>query len=182
VHQSRHVRAIPGRVLQTRGAETLIATTAEHLSGSVGERAPDARPPLLKDCQDNSKTLLHGAESAAHPRLAIPAQPRVHGSPADSMPHRHFGDGQAILERLQADPIALFHHAQLHKHELVPPIALSPCGRADWKEVGCVKHQADAPHTVKHLVDLRCQVSAGLLRSIAVKNVSATYALDCHNL
>jgi hypothetical protein len=46
-----------------------------------------------------------------------------------------------------------------------------------------VKHQADAPYTVKHLLDLRCQVSAGLLQALAtVKTVSAMYALDCHNL
>jgi hypothetical protein len=30
-------------------------------------------------------------------------------------------------------------------------MALSPCGQADWREAGYVKHQADAPQTVKHL-------------------------------
>jgi hypothetical protein len=35
---------------------------------------------------------------------------------------------------------------------------------------GCVKHQADAPHTVKHLLDLRCQVSAVLLQSAVLGN------------
>jgi hypothetical protein len=34
------------------------------------------------------------------------------------------------------------------------------CGRADRMDAGCVKHQADAQHTVKHLLDLRCQVTA----------------------
>jgi hypothetical protein len=37
----------------------------------------------------------------------------------------------------------LFHQVQLHKHEPGPPIALSPCGRADWRKIGCVKHEAD---------------------------------------
>jgi hypothetical protein len=47
----------------------------------------------------------------------------------------------------------------------VPPMALSPCGRADWREAGRVKHEADAPYTFKHLLDLRCQLSAGLLHT-----------------
>jgi hypothetical protein len=69
------------------------------------------------------------------------------------------------------------------KTNLVPQMALSPCGRAGRREAGCVKHQADAPHTVKHLLDLRCQVSAGLLQTTpATKTVSAMYALDSHNL
>jgi hypothetical protein len=48
---------------------------------------------------------------------------------------------------------------------LAPPMALSPCGRAGRREAGGVKHQVDAPRTVKHLLDPRCQVSAGLSRS-----------------
>jgi hypothetical protein len=54
---------------------------------------------------------------------------------------------------------------------LVPPVALSPCGRAARREAGCVKHQADAPHTVKHLMDLRCRVSAGLLHALRKSKV-----------
>jgi hypothetical protein len=51
------------------------------------------------------------------------------------------------------------------------------------REAGCVKHQADALHIVKHLLDLRCQVSARLLqRTSTTKTVSAMYALGCHNL
>ena len=36
------------------------------------------------------------------------------------MSPRHLGDGKAILEHLQDDPVALFHHVQLHKHEPGP--------------------------------------------------------------
>jgi len=62
---------------------------------------------------------------------------------------------------------------------LVPPMALSPCGRAGWREAGGVKHQADAQHTVKHLLDSRCQVSVGLLHDLRrPKTVSAMYALE----
>jgi hypothetical protein len=63
--------------------------------------------------------------------------------------HRHIRERKAFLEHLQDDPVALFHHDQLTSTNLVP-MALSPCGRADWKETGYVTHQADAPHTVKH--------------------------------
>jgi hypothetical protein len=50
-------------------------------------------------------------------------------------------------------------------------MALSPCGRADWRVAGCVKHPADPPHTAKHLLDPRCQVSAGLLHEREAVNL-----------
>jgi hypothetical protein len=71
-----------------------------------------------------------------------------------------------------------------HRHPTVDgPMALSPRGRADWREADCVKHQADAPYAVKHLLGPRRQVSAGLSHmDERDQTVSVMYALDCHNL
>ena len=73
---------------------------------------------------------------------------------------------QALIDQLQgADTDVLrrvLEHAMqpLIEAEAATQIGAGPHERA----AGCVKHQADAPHTVKHLLDPRCQVPAGLLQ------------------
>jgi hypothetical protein len=81
--------------------------------------------------------------------------------PADSMSHRHLGDGKTIREFLQDDPVALFHHVQLHKHEPDPFNGAQPLRTSGLEGAYSVKHQADAPYTVKHHLDPRCQLTAG---------------------
>ena len=55
----------------------------------------------------------------------------------------------------QDDPVALSHHVQLHKHEPCASDGARPLRTSGLEGGGCVEHQADAPYTVKHLVDAR---------------------------
>jgi hypothetical protein len=90
------------------------------------------------------------------------------------MSHRHLGDGKAILEHLQDDPVALFHHVQLHKHEPGPSDGAQSL-RTSGLEGGrlCQASGGRAAHRQASLGPAASSICRTSTRLIAVKTVSA---------
>ncbi len=164
----------PGHALAAQLVDQAPRPPARMVTAQVTHHALHLRRDLVRTPRRSPGAV----DQSRHPRLAVPPQPRVHGLPADSMSHRHLGDGQAILEHLQDDPVALFHHVQLHKHEPGPSDGAQSL-RTSGPEGGrlCQASGGRAAHRQASLGPAVSSICRTSTKDRRVENVSAMYAL-----
>ena len=160
----------PGHALAAQLVDQAPRPPARMVTAQVTHHALHLRRDLVRTPRRSPQTI----DQPRHPQLAVPPQPRVHGLPAHSMSHCHLGDGQTILEHLQDDPVALFHHVQLHKHEPGPSDGAQSL-RTSGPEGGrlCQASGGRAAHRQASLGPAMSSICRTFTRTSAAKTVSA---------